>query len=100
MVKNLFDYADTPIQQSDNAKQPDKVEKVNISKEDINALYNKYKDLPQDQLVSEFVKSAKQQRSSGNLNDEKINQIYNTLGPYLNNQQKEFFETLIHKIDE
>ena len=100
MVKNLFDYADTPIQESNNTKQSNKTTKDNISKEDINTLYNKYKDLPQDQLVAEFVKSAKAQRSSGNLNDDKINQIYNTLGPYLNNQQKEFFETLIHKIDE
>jgi hypothetical protein len=98
MVKNLFEYADTPIQEEKQPEQKDKDQK--ISKEDISQLYNKYKDMPQEQLVEEFVKSAKAQRTSGALDDNKINQIYSTLCPYLNNQQKEFFDTLIHKIDE
>lgn len=100
MVKNLFDYADTPLKEEKTNQQTQQNITKEVSEQNITEMYNKYKDLPQEQLVAEFIKSAKQQRSSGNLNDDKINTIYQTLSPYLNSQQKEFFNTLIDKIDE
>ncbi len=106
MVKNLFDYADTPIEEinSSTYKRKEKYEQISdkttIDQIDLKQAYNKYKDMPQDALVEEFLKVAKNQRLSGALNNEKIAKMYNTLSPYLNADQKEMFNTLMNKLDE
>lgn len=101
MVKNIFDYADEHIENKQTNEQiKEQVQNQGLDYEKLQQTFNKYQSMPQDQIVQEFLSMAKQQKSSGQLNKQNLDQISNTLSPFLNNQQKEFLDTLIHKIDE
>ena len=101
MVKNIFDYADEPIENQQTSETlKEQVQNQGLDYEKLQQTFNKYQSMPQDQIVQEFLSMAKQQKNSGKLNKQNLDQISNTLSPFLNNQQKEFLDTLIHKIDE
>lgn len=101
MVKNIFDYADEHIENKQTNEQiKEQVQNQGLDYEKLQQTFNKYQSMPQDQIVQEFLSMAKQQKSSGQLNKQNLDQISSTLSPFLNNQQKEFLDTLIHKIDE
>ncbi len=101
MVKNIFDYADEPIENQQTSEViKEQVQNQGLDYEKLQQTFNKYQSMPQDQIVQEFLSMAKQQKNSGQLNKQNLDQISSTLSPFLNNQQKEFLDTLIHKIDE
>lgn len=105
MVKNLFDFADTPIQPKKNVTQnvedlKDKLNQSGIDADDVEKTYKKYQNMSQNELIAEFVKQAKSQRQQGVLDDNKLQNMVSNISPFLNEQQREFLNTLIHKIDE
>ena len=88
MSKNIFDYEQN-------------------SKEDINTEQQKtvedmidyYQNFSQDDLVKELFKVASSEKEKGNLTKEKLEEIKNTILPYLNQNQIDFFEKLIEKLN-
>ena len=47
----------------------------------------KYENLSEQELMQEFLKESKKQKANGDLNDEKLNNIKETLSPFLNKEQ-------------
>ena len=59
-----------------------------------------YSTLSKGELLQEFLKQTALQKQSGNLNDDKINMYRKTIFPYLNDSQKETFETLMGAVQD
>lgn len=59
---------------------------------------NKYANYSQTELVDEFLHIARMQMANGELSYEKLDKIYQTLLPYLNDEQKNLFKDLKNKI--
>ncbi len=59
---------------------------------------NKYKDLSQDELVSELLSQANELKSQGKLNLEMLNQLSATLAPMLNSEQQNLLNSLIERL--
>jgi len=59
---------------------------------------NKYKDLSQDQLMSELLNQATGLKSQGKLNMDMLSQISSTLNPMLNDDQKQLLNNIINKL--
>ena len=59
---------------------------------------NKYKNLSQDELVSELFNQASDLKAKGKLNTDMLNQISTTLTPMLNNDQQQLLNELVSKL--
>ena len=88
MSKNIFDY-------EQNSKEDINIEQQK-SVEDMIDYYQKFS---QDDLVKELFKVASSEKEKGNLTREKLEEIKNTILPYLNQNQIDFFEKLIEKLN-
>lgn len=58
-------------------------------------LVNKYKNKTNDELYSELIKVASEQKAKGNLSKSQLDNIYNTLSPMMNDKEKENLKKLI-----
>ncbi|NCB48591.1 MAG: hypothetical protein EOM55_03125 [Clostridia bacterium] len=102
MKKNLFDFAsekfdekEEKICQEDLEKKIDENTKTNAKD-----LYKKYKNYSKDELVDEFLSSSKEKIKQGSLSKDKIRETLSSVAPYMNQNQKNFFENLLSKLDE
>ena len=59
---------------------------------------NKYKDLSQQDLYKELFSQASELRSQGKLDTNMLNTLSSTLGPMLNDEQRELLNNLIDRI--
>lgn len=59
---------------------------------------NHYKNLPQDDLMREFLKLSGNLKRNNGLDVDKINQIYSTLSPMLTPEQKQKLQNLLGMI--
>ena len=59
---------------------------------------NKYKDLSQDELVSELLSQATELKSQGKLNTDMLNQLSTTLSPMLNSEQQNLLSSIIERL--
>lgn len=107
MAKNLFDFGDEKIDNSKQNNSKVKEENSKNNKQDYNKnqtqkeaenLYEKYKNFSQSELIDEFLNTSKQKINEGSLSKDKISQTANLLSPYLNEQQKQFLNSLMDKI--
>ncbi|MBQ9793055.1 MAG: hypothetical protein IJW32_04910 [Clostridia bacterium] len=97
MSKNLFDFTQENIENNNNFSQK------NNKKEDVEQakdIYQKYKDMSQNDLINEFVSTSKQKINEGSISKEKITQTANVLTPYLNEQQRELLSKLMDKLND
>lgn len=58
-------------------------------------LMEKYKNKSSDELLQELMSVAKKEKQKGNLNEKRLNEIYSTLSPMLNENEKEKLKNLI-----
>lgn len=75
--------------------------KNNSNKKDFSEyedLINKYKDLPQNELLSELIKQATNLKQQGKLDNNTLNQISSTLAPMLNEEQKNMLNSIIERL--
>lgn len=63
-------------------------------------LINKYKDMNQNELMSNLFSEAAKLKQQGKLDSASLNNMKNTLYPFLNTQQKEMLDSLVKAIDE
>lgn len=63
-------------------------------------LINKYKNKSKNELYSELLKVAKQQKEKGNLSKEQLHNIYVGLCPMLNKAEQQNLKELIERIGE
>ena len=79
-----------------------KKELLNILTEtkDIEDQIKKYEKLSQSELMQEFIKESKKQKRNGNLDSEKINNIKNTLTPFLSSDQQKQLDYLMGMVND
>ncbi len=76
-------------------------DKVNTGDtKNIEDLINKYKDMNQNELISNLFSEASKLRAQGKLDSASLNNMKNTLYPFLNPQQKEMLDGLVNAINE
>ena len=68
------------------------------SNQNIENLYEKYKDYSQAELMEELAKQVAKQKKDGSFDFEKIMNSVNTILPYLNQEQKENILNLLSSI--
>lgn len=65
---------------------------MNVNYDD---LVNKYKGKSNSELYEELLKVVSQEKAKGNLNRQQLNNIYNTISPMMNENEKENLKRLI-----
>ena len=102
MAKNLSDFANEKIDikkmEEEVIKNTDKLQRETV--ETAEEVYNKYKDMSQEDLTKEFLSASKQKLQNGELTHEKLANMAGLLSPYLNNNQKAFLNDLLKNLDE
>jgi len=91
--KNIDDFINENKSKLDNLGAQSRAEINNISQ-----LLEGYQGMSSDQIMSEFLRVADQKRKDGTLNFEYLNNIQKTLFPYLNEEQKQMFNSLLNQI--
>ena len=87
--KDMFNQNSTSSKNSNHSKQDFSEYQDTI---------NKYKDLSQQELYSELFNQASSLKSEGKLNTQMLDQLSTTLGPMLNDEQKQLLTSLIERI--
>lgn len=67
---------------------------------DYDGLVNKYKNKSKNELFTELLSVAKEQKAKGNLSKEHLHNIYATLSPMLNEKEQENLKNLLSIIGE
>ena len=63
-------------------------------------ILNKYKNMNNNELMSNLFSEASKLKSEGKLDSSTLNNLSSTLSPFLNNEQKEMLNSLINAINE
>ena len=63
-------------------------------------IINKYKDMNQDDLMSNLFSEAMKLKKEGKLDQASLNNLKSTLTPFLNSNQQEMLNNLINAINE
>ena len=83
----------------DFCKNTENIEKAKTMEKNMNINYedlvNKYKNKSSSELYEELISVAKTEKAKGNLNKSQLNNIYNTLSPMMNEQERENLKKLI-----
>lgn len=84
---------DDAKKKAENLKQndPEKLKSVEDA-------YNHYSKLSQPELMQELLKQTNQQKADGTLDNSQIDNVYNSIAPMLNNEQKKNLDNLINII--
>lgn len=84
---------------SDFAKEPSVSEDApNKSKEKVEDYMNKYSNLSQEELMKEFLKVSQEKKKNGGFSTGEINNIKQTLAPFLNSEQMQNLDNLINMV--
>lgn len=67
-------------------------------KEDIEGIYNKFKDKSQDELISELFKNVESQKQNGTFNYDGLINTINKLSPFLTKEQNLKIEDILKSI--
>ncbi len=91
-MKSLSEFGNEKIEQ-------DKIEQDAIFDEkNIRNTYEKYKDLPEDELLKTFLKEVENQKSNGTFNYENLKSLVDSMAPMLSTEQLFNINTLLEKI--
>ena len=83
---------------TNNQKSDFKVKNNEINEKEFVDNVNKYKNYSHNELMNEFLKKSKEMRGDGKLDNTKIKEIYTSLEPLLNDEQKENLKNLLNLI--
>ena len=100
---NLFDFCDEKIDFSKTEKKEENKQKK-IEEECVNSgvdvdkaknLYEKYKNYSTQDLLAEFYNVVNAGKQNGTLTEDKITKTVESLKPFLNENQKQFLDTIL-----
>lgn len=95
-IREFYKSNSEKQQQFNSAPQGDNKNTKDFSS--YNETINKYKDLSQDQLMSELLSQASNLKSQGKLDTSGLEQLSSTLGPMLNAEQQQMLNQIIDKL--
>ncbi len=81
-------------------KKEEKQEKINNepqkkSTEDVEKLFDKYKDMDSNSLMQELIKNVDKQKSDGSFDFEKLQSQISQVLPYLSTDQQKYLMTIL-----
>lgn len=83
------------------AKEHQNVMEENKTKtEEYQEILNKYKNMDNNELMSNLFTEASKLKKEGKLDGNTLNGLKSTLSPFLNNEQQEMLNNLINAINE
>ena len=74
----------------------DNQEKAN----DYQSIIDKYKNMDQSELMSNLFSEASKLKQDGKLDSNSLNSMKDIISPFLNDEQKNMLNSIIHKINE
>lgn len=103
MIDNLFDFGKVELEEEktkDADKNNDFCKNDKIDEEKAKNIYEKYKNYSKNELINELHSVISNGKKNGTITNQKINDTVKNLMPYLNDNQKEFLESIIKGINE
>lgn len=85
----------------ENNKETEKI--INENQEKVNDyqdIINKYKNMNQNDLMSNLFSEASKLKKEGKLDANTLSNLKSTLSPFLNQEQQEMLNTLVNAINE
>ncbi|MBR6779207.1 MAG: hypothetical protein IKM43_03590 [Clostridia bacterium] len=83
------------------AKENEKVVKDNQTKaNEYQDILNKYKNMDNNELMSNLFSEATKLKKEGKLNSESLDTLKSTLSPFLNSEQQDMLSNLVKAINE
>lgn len=67
---------------------------------DYQSIIDKYKNMDQNELMSNLFSEASKLKQDGKLDSNSLNSMKNMISPFLNDEQKNMLNSIIHKINE
>ena len=101
-MANFSDYIKSDSVSKDNVKK--NFDKVNARKEKIDntekleSKIQKYSNLSESELLSEFLNLTMKKKREGTLGDEELENLKATLTPYLDDNQKKNLQSIIDMV--
>jgi len=71
----------------------------NLNKNDLEELLSKYSSYNQNELLNEFIKLTYEKKQKGELDAKEINNLKQTIVPFLNNEQKENLDKILSMVE-
>ena len=85
----------------DNASQKDLESKIDSQTlSSANEMYQKYKNMPKEDLEKEFMQESKKRLKNGELSLDKLKNTIDAISPMLNTSQKEMLSRLLGEIND
>ena len=82
------------------AKENEKILEENKSKtNDYQDIINKYKNMDNNELMSNLFNEASRLKSEGKLDSQSLDNLKSTLAPFLNEQQQDMLNNLVNAIN-
>ena len=94
---DLKDFCNTKVEKTQN-------QKIDIASNDsqlgseAKKTVDKYKNYSSDELMTELIKKTNEQKNSGNLTPEKLQQIYNTIASVLPPENKQNLDRIFDRL--
>ncbi len=67
---------------------------------DYQSIIDKYKNMDQSELMSNLFSEASKLKQDGKLDSNSLNSMKDMISPFLNDEQKNMLNSIIHKINE
>ena len=73
-------------------------EKASFTEEDIKQTFDKYKDMPQDELLKTFFSEVDKQKKDGTFDIENLKSLVNSMAPILTQEQLSNINSILERI--
>lgn len=81
-----------------NKEQNNEEEKIKQEANKINALYNEYKGMSEDELINELYKYVAKQKLDGTFDYDSLNNMLNQLTPFLTSEQQNKMKDILNSL--
>lgn len=81
-----------------NKEQNNEEEKIKKEANKINALYNEYKGMSEDELINELYKYVTKQKQDGTFDYDSLNNMLNQLTPFLTSEQQNKMKDILNSL--
>ena len=93
-LKSLSDFSEETFEGEKESLK----EKDSFTEEDIKQTFDKYKDMPQDELLKTFFSEVDKQKKDGTFDIENLKSLVNSMAPILTQEQLSNINSILERI--
>ena len=93
-LKSLSDFSEETFKREKESLK----EKDSFTEEDIKQTFDKYKDMPQDELLKTFFSEVDKQKKDGTFDIENLKSLVNSMAPMLTQEQLSNINSILERI--